>query len=143
LIFYFNGLLLTEIIKIFIIDTCKKHHKESDKMKITQQAQDGIISLAIAGRLDAVSAIEADKEFAKVLDAGNDRMVIDLSQLDYISSAGLRVLLVVAKRIQQKGGKVVLCALVPNVKEVFEISGFSSIFKIFDNDEDAKIFIKG
>ncbi len=112
-------------------------------MKITQQAQDGIISLAIAGRLDAVSAIEADKEFAKVLDAGNDRMVIDLSQLDYISSAGLRVLLVVAKRIQQKGGKVVLCALVPNVKEVFEISGFSSIFKIFDNDEDAKIFIKG
>ena len=51
-------------------------------MKITQQAQDGIINLAIAGRLDAVSAIEADKEFAKVLDAGNDRLLIELSQLE-------------------------------------------------------------
>ena len=112
-------------------------------MKITQQAQDGIINLAIAGRLDAVSAIEADKEFAKVLDAGNDRLLIELSQLEYISSAGLRVLLVVAKRIQQKGGKVVLCALVPNDKEVFEISGFSSIFKIFDTVEDAAVFLKG
>ena len=111
-------------------------------MKITQQAQDSIINLAIAGRLDAVSAIEADKEFAKVLDAGNDRLLIELSQLEYISSAGLRVLLVVAKRIQQKGGKVVLCALVPNVKEVFEISGFSSIFKIFDNTADAAVFLK-
>ena len=81
-------------------------------------------------------------QFAKVLDAGNDRLLIELSQLEYISSAGLRVLLVVAKRIQQKGGKVVLCALVPNVKEVFEISGFSSIFKIFDNTADATVFLK-
>jgi anti-anti-sigma factor len=77
------------------------------------------------------------------MDAGNDRLLIELSQLEYISSAGLRVLLVVAKRIQQKGGKVVLCALVPNVKEVFEISGFSSIFKIFDTVEDAAVFLKG
>jgi anti-anti-sigma factor len=114
-----------------------------EKMNITQQQQDGIINLAISGRLDAVSAVEADKEFSKVLDAGHDRLLINLSELNYISSAGLRVLLVVAKRIQQNGGKVVLTALTPNVKEVFEISGFSSIFKIFETDEDAEIILKG
>lgn len=112
-------------------------------MNITQQQQDGIVTLNIAGRLDAVSALEADKEFGKVLDAGHDRLLIDLSELDYISSAGLRVLLVVAKRIQQNGGKVVLSELTPNVREVFEISGFSSIFKIFDTRGDAIAFLKG
>jgi anti-anti-sigma factor len=106
-------------------------------MNILQQAQDGIVILNIVGRLDAVSSIDADREFGKVLDAGNDKLLIDLSQLEYISSAGLRVLLVVAKRIQQKGGKVVLCNLLPNVTEVFEISGFSSIFKIFKSTEEA------
>ncbi|MCP3967507.1 MAG: STAS domain-containing protein [Lentisphaerae bacterium] len=111
-------------------------------MDITQQEQNGVVEMAMAGRLDAVSAVEADKEFGKVLDAGHDRLLIELSQLDYISSAGLRVLLVVAKRIQQNGGKVVLCALTPNVKEVFEISGFSSIFKIFENTPDAAAFLK-
>jgi anti-anti-sigma factor len=114
-----------------------------EKMNITQQQQDGITNLAISGRLDAVSAVEADKEFSKVLDAGHDRLLINLSELNYISSAGLRVLLVVAKRIQQNGGKVVLTALTPNVKEVFEISGFSSIFKIFETDEDAEVILKG
>lgn len=111
-------------------------------MNILQQAQDGIVILNIVGRLDAVSSIDADREFGKVLDAGNDKLLIDLSQLEYISSAGLRVLLVVAKRIQQKGGKVVLCSLLPNVTEVFEISGFSSIFKIFNNTEEAGQFLR-
>ncbi|MFA7229922.1 MAG: STAS domain-containing protein [Victivallaceae bacterium] len=111
-------------------------------MNISRQQQDGIVSLVISGRLDAVSAVDADKEFSKVLDDGHDRLLIDLSGLEYISSAGLRVLLVVAKRMQQKGGKVVLCLLTPNVKEVFEISGFSSIFKIFDTPACASEFLK-
>ncbi len=111
-------------------------------MKINQTELDGIVKLSIDGRLDAVSSVEADKEFTQVLDAGNDKLLIDLENLEYISSAGLRVLLVVAKRIQQKGGKVVLSSLTPNVKEVFEISGFSSIFKIFESTEDSEAFLR-
>ena len=110
-------------------------------MIIKQEEKNGIISLAIAGRLDAVSSVEADKEFNKVLDAGKDKVLINLKELEYISSAGLRVLLVVAKRMQQKGGKVCLCTLAENVKEVFEISGFSSIFKIFEKEADGVSFI--
>ncbi len=111
-------------------------------MTIIQKEKDGIIELSVSGRLDAVSAIEADKDFNSVVDAGHDRLLINLANLNYISSAGLRVLLVVAKRIQQSGGNIVLCALSSNVKEVFEISGFSSIFKIFATNNQAIKYLK-
>jgi anti-anti-sigma factor len=110
-------------------------------MDITQKDKNGIIALSISGRLDAVSAVDADKEFTKALDGDTDKMLVNLQGLEYISSAGLRVLLVVAKRMQQKGGKVCLCCLADNVKEVFEISGFSSIFKIFDSEDDCDAFL--
>lgn len=111
-------------------------------MTITQTDKDGIMELSISGRLDAVSAVEADKSFSALLDAGHKKLLFNLTKLEYISSAGLRVLLVVAKRIQQDGGKVVLCALSDNVKEVFEISGFSSIFSIFTTVEEAVKYLK-
>ena len=106
-------------------------------MTITQTDKDGVMQVSISGRLDAVSAVEADKSFSTILDAGHKNLLFNLTALNYISSAGLRVLLVVAKRIQQDGGKVVLCALSDNVKEVFEISGFSSIFSIFESKDEA------
>ena len=58
------------------------------------------------------------------------RVILDLSGLEYISSAGLRVLLIVAKKVQQAQGKVALCGLTPNVREIFAISGFDAIFSI-------------
>ncbi|MDD5699436.1 MAG: STAS domain-containing protein [Victivallaceae bacterium] len=110
-------------------------------MTIIQREKDGVMELSIAGRLDAVSAVEADKDFGRVIDAGHESLLVDLDRLEYISSAGLRVLLVVAKRMQQNGGKVALCALSPNVREVFEISGFSSIFTIFPTNNEAQEFL--
>lgn len=112
-------------------------------MNITQQQHDGIVTLNITGRLDAMTAVDAEKEFDEVLQQESDQLLVNLAGLDYISSAGLRVLLVVAKKVQQRGGKVVLAELTPGVKEVFEISGFSSIFKIFDSSEEAVAFLKG
>ena len=111
-------------------------------MTIIQKEKNGIMELSISGRLDAVSAVEADKDFNSVIDDGHKNLLVDLTALDYISSAGLRVLLVVAKRIQQSNGKVVLCALSANVKEVFEISGFSSIFGIFPTSDEAIKFLQ-
>ena len=111
-------------------------------MTIIQKEKDGIMELTISGRLDAVSAVEADKDFNSIVDDGHEKLLINLTTLDYISSAGLRVLLVVAKRIQQSKGKVVLCSLSENVNEVFEISGFSSIFNIFATSEEAVTFLQ-
>ncbi len=111
-------------------------------MEITHKNLDGIVSISLVGRLDAATSTEAEKEFNTELDSGKELMMVNLSGLEYISSAGLRVLLVLAKRIQQKGGKIVLAGLTAGVKEVFEISGFSSIFKIFETESDSIDFLK-
>jgi len=101
-----------------------------------EQAGDVVIA-KLAGRLDSSAAQPAEESFAQVLAGGTPHLVIDLSNLEYISSAGLRVLLVVAKKIQQAQGKLVLFGLVPNVREVFSISGFDKIFSIRDDAESA------
>jgi len=111
-------------------------------MEINTQTADEVVTFTVSGRLDAATSVEADKQFGEVIAAGNVKLLFDLSKLEYISSAGLRVLLVVAKKIQQKGGMIALAALTPNVKEVFEISGFSAIFKIFPGDPEALEFLK-
>ena len=67
----------------------------------------------------------------------NQKLLIDLSDLEYISSAGLRALLVTAKRIRKESGKMCLCGLKENVMEVFEISGFSAIFDSAVTEEEA------
>jgi anti-anti-sigma factor len=57
--------------------------------------------------------------------------------MDYVSSSGLRILLMALKRITMAKGKFVLCSLQENIREIFEISGFTTIFEIYSNEEDA------
>ena len=106
-------------------------------MEIVKNENNDVVSLSFKGRLDAVSAPDAEKEVNAVLSAGSNQLLISLKDLEYISSAGLRVLLVAAKGIRSSNGKIILCSLSDNVKEVFEISGFSSIFNIVDSEEEA------
>ena len=61
--------------------------------------------------------------------------VFDLGALDYLSSAGLRVLLSAAKEVRRRDGKIVLCSLTEFVKEIFEVSGFESLIPIEDSVE--------
>jgi anti-anti-sigma factor len=89
------------------------------------------------GRLDSTTSPGLEKTLLGDIDGGSRRLLLDLSDLDYISSMGLRVVLLAAKRMRAAGGKFALCALNPNISEVFEISGFSSILDIFPAHEDA------
>lgn len=104
-------------------------------MKIAHQEKDGIICFQIEGRLDAESAPEAETQLKGALNQGSQRLLFDLSKMDYISSAGLRVILMAVKELRKKQGKVVLCALTPYVKEIFDVSNFSSIIPITDSVE--------
>ena len=99
-------------------------------MEFAQEQAGDVVIAKLAGRLDSGSAQPAEESFSRVLGSGTPHLAIDLSKLEYISSAGLRVLLVVAKKVQQANGKVVLFGLGPNVREVFSISGFDKIFSI-------------
>jgi anti-anti-sigma factor len=110
-------------------------------MEFAQEAAGSVTVVRLSGRLDSRTAQPAEDSFGLLLD-GEPRLAIDLSQLDYISSAGLRVLLVVARRVQQAKGKIVLFGLVGTVREIFSISGFDRIFLI-EADQAAALAAAG
>ncbi len=89
------------------------------------------------GRLDSASSPVLEREAFDCIDGGARRLLIDFVGLDYISSAGLRAALAVAKRMSAAGGRLVLCSLSPQVAEVFEISGVDSIIEIHASAESA------
>lgn len=78
-----------------------------------------------------------EREILAEIDSGARRFVIDLSQLDYISSSGLRVILLAAKRLNSTAGKLVLCCLTDNVRQVFELAGFLSLFRFYGSRDEA------
>jgi anti-anti-sigma factor len=105
-------------------------------MHISTRTTNDISIVAIAGSLDSSTSPEAQKSLAQVLTSAK-KVVLDFSALDYISSAGLRVLLGAAKQLRASGGTLGLFGLNPSVREVFEISGFSSILSVYPSEGEA------
>jgi len=98
----------------------------------------GDVGIAIfVKRLDAYTSRDAEMALKDLIEKGVRRIVCDLSQTEYIASAGLRLLLSVAKNLQRLSGQLVLCSLGPYVKEVFDTAGFTQLFKIFSSTEEA------
>ena len=106
-------------------------------MEFAQENAGDVVIARLAGRLDSSSAPTAEEQLTRAIGSGTPRLAIDLSKLEYISSAGLRVLLLAARKVQQAQGKLVLFGLSSGVREVFSISGFDTIFTIRDDAEAA------
>lgn len=95
------------------------------------------VVLGVSGRMDALTAGEFEKQCQQCLDAGTPRIVADMSGVDYISSAGLRSILSSAKKLRGVQGEIRFCNLSGMVNDVFTVSGFAAMFKIFDTAADA------
>jgi len=106
-------------------------------MEITERRSAEIVTLSLSGRLDATTAKAFEKKILAQIESGDRRFVIDLAQLDYISSAGLRVFILAAKRLNSANGKMVLCALKDPVKEMFDLAGFLAVFSIHGSHDEA------
>ncbi len=106
-------------------------------MEIIKSKNGEVAALSVSGRLDASTASELEKSLIDLFDAGEKFFLVDFAGLEYISSVGLRVLLMSAKKAKAAGGKVVLSGLQEHVSEVFEIAGFTAIFEIFDDSDAA------
>ncbi|HKT99966.1 MAG TPA: STAS domain-containing protein [Paraburkholderia sp.] len=91
----------------------------------------------LEGALNSTNSAQVEAEILRQLDQGINQLLIDLSALDYISSAGLRVVLVAAKRLKQSAGLLVLCGVQNQIREAFEISGFLSILSVADTRAQA------
>ena len=102
-------------------------------MEIIEKKHNDINILHLKGRLDSNTSPEFEKSIFSAIESGVTRMILDFENLDYISSAGLRVILKAAKELKRSEGVFVLCSMKDYVKEVFEISGFDSFLPIESN----------
>lgn len=111
-------------------------------MEIKDDKIDGQNVVSLSGRIDSTAAVEFEEKLIEIIDTGCHTMIIDFLRVQFISSAGLRVLLLAAKKVKPYGGKILLCDMSKDVREVFDISGFSSIFDIHENVSSAIASLK-
>lgn len=106
-------------------------------MEVTVKKDSKCSLVEVKGRLDTTNYLELENEFNKLIADGENNLLVDCTHLDYVSSSGLRVFLVALKTLTKTNGKFLLFGLQENVKEIFEISGFISIFKVYEKKEEA------
>jgi stage II sporulation protein AA (anti-sigma F factor antagonist) len=112
-------------------------------MQIGEEKQGGTLVIAPVGRVDSVSSGELEKVVLSRIDAGARRLVLDLAGVEYISSAGLRVLLIAAKRLKEPPAALVLCGIGPGVRTVLELAGFLPLFTVELGREQALARVAG
>jgi len=106
-------------------------------MDVSEERKPGVLLLGLSKRFDSTNAKQVEEKILGVIAAGDHRLVLDLTALDYISSAGLRVLLVAANRLKSAEGKFALFGLNDHVRQVFDIAGFSSFLSTHASREEA------
>lgn len=106
-------------------------------MEIDTRKEKDAVVVSVRGRMDALCAPDFDRILDHCLERGESRFVIDFSALEYISSAGLQCILEAARQLEDGKGEISLANLKGPVREVFEISGFDTLFPIYDTVEAA------
>ena len=106
-------------------------------MQILSESVDNVTVVRLEGNLDTNTSTDAQNFVNKAIDDGAAKIVVSLEKVDFVSSAGLRVLLVTAKKLGGTGGSLRVCGLNETVTEVFEISGFSTILSVFPSETEA------
>jgi anti-anti-sigma factor len=106
-------------------------------MVLTEHRHDQVAVLGIDGRIDSVTSSELEVAVVAMIQRGERKLVLDFAGVDYISSAGLRVLLIGAKEMQKCQGSLTLASLQPGVKDVLAVTGFLNLFRLFGTKEEA------
>ena len=106
-------------------------------MEIIEEKRGDVKVVALRGRLDSNTSPVLEKRIQTILEQGENRLVFDFSELIYISSLGLRVLIMAAKSMQKINGKLSLSGLNGTIYGIFKIAGFTSVFSIYPTLEDA------
>ncbi len=106
-------------------------------ISIKEEVKEDLLILRLNGRLDAVSSPNAEKKVFDYLNAGHSKLLLDLGGVDYLSSAGMRMLLSVSKKLRSISGRVVLFSVIPNVMDILKMSGFDHVLDIALTEEDA------
>ena len=106
-------------------------------MNLTKEKINNFSVLNVEGRIDTTNAPAFEAEIEQIYSSGEKDIIINCNGMKYISSSGLRIFLIAQKRATALHGKLHLCDMQPAIKEIFVISGFSNLFRIFDTQEEA------
>jgi anti-anti-sigma factor len=106
-------------------------------MEITQRVEGDVTVFLPDGRIDTLAADEVDKTLQSAVVGGNNKIVVDMSKVDYINSSGLRALAAALVKCRDEGGDMKLAALNERVARVFEIIGFDILMSLHDTSDAA------
>ncbi len=106
-------------------------------MEISAERQGGVVVIKAAGRVDSSNSREFHAGIEAILADDDQAVVVDFEEIAYISSAGMRVVLLLAKSLKSKAVGFALCSMSESVLEIFTISGFNKIISIHDSQSDA------
>jgi anti-sigma B factor antagonist/stage II sporulation protein AA (anti-sigma F factor antagonist) len=104
-------------------------------VSIEEQGRRKLVRLE--GRVDANTTPTLEKKLSKILSESKQRVLIDFSRVDYLSSAGMRLLLSATKKISAQGGKLVFCGMSEDVMEIIRMAGFDKILAIYPTELEA------
>jgi anti-sigma B factor antagonist/stage II sporulation protein AA (anti-sigma F factor antagonist) len=110
---------------------------------IQNEKRGDVLVLHFKGKLDALSSPGAEKKIFEWINAGEQKFIFDFSHVDYLSSAGLRVLLSTRKRLKALAGVLLLTSVTPNVMDVLVISGFDHVLELSPSVDEALKKIQG
>jgi anti-sigma B factor antagonist/stage II sporulation protein AA (anti-sigma F factor antagonist) len=106
-------------------------------MEIKEDRKGDVLIVTINGRLDAISSPTAEKHIFELINKGSHKIILELGGVDYLSSAGMRMLLSTTKKLKGISGKIVLCGVTQNVMDVLKMSGFDHVLAIVKSKDEA------
>lgn len=106
-------------------------------MLITKEQIDDTIVIHCEGRLDATTTIKLENAINQLIDSKKIRVIVDFNKVDYLSSAGMRLLLSMTKRLKTLNGQLVLCGIHDDVMEIIKMAGFEQILNIYYSQDEA------
>ncbi|MCB1181605.1 MAG: STAS domain-containing protein [Chlamydiia bacterium] len=106
-------------------------------METEVEEKGDIVVFRVKGRLDAASSPQLEKQINSIIDTGHFKVLLNFENVDYLSSAGMRLMLSVSKRLSKLEGKMVACNLNDEVMEVIRMAGFNQVLELYQNENES------
>ena len=106
-------------------------------MEVQVEEKGDVVVVRLQGRLDAASSPQLEKKIYSIIESGYFKIILNFSGVDYLSSAGMRLMLSVSKKLKHLAGKVVACSLNDEIMDIIKMAGFQNVLEIYPTEEDS------
>lgn len=106
-------------------------------METQVEEKEDVLVMRLQGRLDAASSPQLEKQIASIIDSGHFKLLLNFSDVDYLSSAGMRLMLFASKKLKSVEGKLIACEFNEEVMNVVKMAGFNRVLEIYPTEEDS------